>query len=59
MDKSGSDRKKQTQILRHALFSKSVCIQMQALLLLAQCETIDGGWLLETVLKFENLSAKH
>jgi len=56
LGKSGSDRKKQTQILRCALFGQSVSIRMQALLLLAQGEVIDGGWLLETVLKFENLS---
>lgn len=31
---------------------------MQALLLLAQCEMIDGGWLLEAALKYENLSVK-
>ncbi len=58
MNKSGSGRKKQIQILRHAVFGKSVNIRMQALLLLSQGEAIDGGWLLETVLKFEVLSVK-
>lgn len=59
MGKSVSGRKKQAQILRHALFGKSVSVRMQALLLLAQGEAIDGGWLLEAALKFENLSVKH
>lgn len=51
-------RKKQIEILRHALFGKSAGIRMQALLLLTQCETIEGGWLLEAALKYENLSVK-
>lgn len=51
-------KKKQIEILRHALFGKSTGVRMQALLLLAQCEMIDGGWLLEAALKYENLSVK-
>lgn len=53
MGNSRSDRKKQTQILRHALFGKTVGIRMQALLLLAKGENNEGGWLLEIVLKHE------
>lgn len=49
-------KKKQIEILRHALFGKSAGVRMQALLLLTQCEIIDGGWLLEAALKYENLS---
>lgn len=52
-------KEKQAQILRRALFGKSVGIRMQALLLLAQVEAVEGGWLLEVALKFENLSVKH
>ncbi len=52
-------QKKQDQLLRHALFGKSVGIRMQALLLLIQSETIEGGWLIETALKYENLSVKN
>lgn len=51
-------KKKQIEILRHALFGKSTGVRMQALLLLTQCEMIDGGWLLEAALKYENLSEK-
>lgn len=51
-------KKIQIEILRHALFGKSTGVRMQALLLLAQCEMIDGGWLLEAALKYENLSVK-
>jgi len=51
-------RKKQTQLLRRAIFGKSVSLRMQALLLLTQSETIEGGWLLETALKYERLSVK-
>lgn len=49
---------KQVQILKHAIFGKSIKIRMQALLLLAQEEVNSGGWLLETTLRFENLSTK-
>ncbi len=59
MGKSLSRRKKkQNQILGHALFGKSVAIRMQALILLTQNETVDGGWLLETTLNYENLTVK-
>lgn len=59
MGKSLSIRKKrQNQILRHALFDKSVTKRMQALVLLTQSEAIDGGWLLETTLNYENLTVK-
>lgn len=49
----------QEQIIKHALFGRSVKIRMQALLLIAQEEVNNGGWLLETILKFENLSTKN
>lgn len=52
------NKKKQIQVLKRALFGKSVGKRMQALLILAQAENSDGGWLLETVLKFEKLSVK-
>lgn len=32
---------------------------MQALLLLIRNETIEGGWILETILKYGNLSVKN
>lgn len=44
----------QNQLIRRALFGKSVKIRMRALLLLAHGEAKEGGWLLETTLKFEN-----
>ncbi len=59
MAKLITGRTKQIQILRSALFGKSVKIRMQALLLLAQDQTNDGGWLLETALKFEKLTLKN
>lgn len=52
-------RSKKDHLVRHALFGKSVGIRMQALLILTQNENIEGGWLLETVLKYENLSVKN
>jgi hypothetical protein len=52
-------KKMRDQLLSHALFGKSSVIRMQALLLLTQNEIIEGGWLLETALKYENLSVKN
>jgi hypothetical protein len=43
------------QLIRRALFGKSVKTRMRALLLLTHGEAKEGGWLLETALKFENL----
>lgn len=45
----------QNQLIRRAFFGKSVKIRMRALLLLAKDETKNGGWLLETALKFANV----
>lgn len=55
---SSCRKKKQTQLLRRAIFGKSAPMRMQALLLLMQSETIEGGWLLETALKYQRLSVK-
>lgn len=49
----------QNQLIRRAFFGKSVKNRMRALLLLAKNETSNGGWLLETVLKFENVFKKN
>lgn len=45
----------QNQLIRRAFFGKSVKIRMRAFLLLAKDENKNGGWLLETALKFENV----
>lgn len=49
----------QNRLIKRALFGKTVKIRMRALLLLAHGEAKDGGWLLESALKFENLFSKH
>ena len=51
-------KKKQSQLLGRAIFGKSAPVRMQALLLLTQSETTEGGWLLETALKYGRLSVK-
>ncbi|NLW47576.1 MAG: hypothetical protein GXY86_09610 [Firmicutes bacterium] len=46
------------QLIRRALFGKSVKTRMRALLLLAHDEAKEGGWLLETALKLETFFRK-
>lgn len=48
--------KKKRQLLKHALFGKSLQVRMEALVLLTRSETDENGWLLETALKHENIS---